>query len=328
MFKFETAKTMQSNKKISQFLIAATLLVAATAGCSYFHAKTETPNANANAKISKDYKEPKRIATIKDDAINESSGLVASRKNAGAFWTHNDSGDDAFLYAFDKTGKKLGVWRIADAKNIDWEDLAAYTDAATGENYLFAGDIGNNERKRKDITIYKIVEPRISPDDADSSKKSPRLIQNVEKIRLEYPNAPTDAETLLVNPANADIYIVGKSMVGAADIYKASPPFDPSGKNQLKLVGQVAVPSITQGFLTGGAISPDGKRLILCDYVGAYEFVLPAAKNFDEIFKAEPEKVELGERAQGEAVTYSPDGKTIYATSEKRPAPLIEVQRK
>ena len=83
------------------------------------------------------------------------------------------------------------------------------------------------------------------------------------------------------------------------------------------------------GLLTGGEISPDGSRIILCDYYNGYEIVLPKdAENFDEIWKDEASIIELGTREQGEAICYSVDGEAIYATSEKKNSPFIEVRRK
>lgn len=301
------------------------------ANCSFGSAKSKPKEtaANTNAQSSKNYREPRRIAEIQDDAVRESSGLVASRKNLGVLWTHNDSGDGAFLYAFDKTGKKLGVWKVAGASNTDWEDIAIYTDPTTNESYLLIGDIGNNQRARREVVVYKVIEPKISAEDSVSNKKSPRTTAAAAKIRLEYSDAPSDVETLLVNPSNGDIYLVSKNLSEEADVYKAAAPYSTDKKNPLQNVGKFSAPSLTKGFFTGGEISPDGKRLIICDYFAAYEAVLPAgAKNFDEIWKTNPEQVDLGERAQGEAICYSADGKAIYATSEKRPAPLIEVVRR
>ncbi len=99
--------------------------------------------------------------------------------------------------------------------------------------------------------------------------------------------------------------------------------------NTLEKIADFSVPAIPNGFFTGGDISSDGKRIIICDYFSAYEIVLPEnAKNFDEIWKEKPTIVELGEREQGEAVGYSVDGKSIFATSEKKNSPIIEVKRK
>jgi len=52
------------------------------------------------------------------------------------------------------------------------------------------------------------------------------------------------------------------------------------------------------------------------------------AKSFDEIWTEKLLIVELGERNQGEAVAYSADGKSIFATSEKKNSPIIQVKRK
>ena len=56
--------------------------------------------------------------------ITESSGIAASKCQSDVLWTHNDSGDNAFIFALDSTGEKLGTWKVSNAKNIDWEDIA------------------------------------------------------------------------------------------------------------------------------------------------------------------------------------------------------------
>jgi hypothetical protein len=312
------------------FLILITLLIAclALAGCGFQAAKSET-KVNSNTGFSTGFAAPRQIATLADSSVDESSGIVASRKNAGVFWTHNDSGDGAFLYAFDKSGKKLGVWLIAGATNKDWEDIAIQTDAA-GESFIFVGDIGDNERKRGEIQIYKIVEPEITAADAASTKKNPRVVKGAEKIRLAYPDGAHDAETLLVNPTNDDLYILTKNLIGKAAVYKLSAPFQTNGARQiLTKIAEIGVPSpAAPGLVTGGEIAPDGKRMALTDYFAAYEYSLPVnASDFDEIWRQTPVKIDVGERAQGESICYSPDGNTLYLTSEKRPTPLIEVRK-
>lgn len=320
-------------RKVNLFLLATILACACfgAAACSFFNSKGNGQIMSKDAvvqPISGEYGDPRRIATISDNSIVESSGLAASRRSRDVFWTHNDSGDDAYLYAFDSSGKRLGIFRVAGAKNYDWEDIAAYTDK-NGESYLYIGDIGDNGRKRSEVVIYRVREPEIKPADEKTTKKTARQTARAEAIRVKYPDAPRDAETLLVNPANGDLYIVSKSLIGGADVYKLPAAFNTNKTNRLERIGAVSVPSVTPGFLTGGSVSPDGKRLILSDYFAAYEFVLPAkAKNFDEIWKQTAAAVNLGEREQGEAVCYGLDGKTIYATSEKKPSPLIEVRRK
>ena len=322
-------------KMKSKIVYLPLIFALGSSGCYFNQAQTkpnqqnQNSNSNKNAQTSKNYGEPKKIFDLNDREITESSGLVVSRKNTGAFWTHNDSGDAAFLYAFDKSGQRLGTWKIADAKNVDWEDIAPYTDARTGESYIFIGDIGNNTRARGEAQIYRVVEPKITTADKNSRRKNPVVIADSDKITIVYPDTHHDAETLLVDPKTGNLYVISKSLSGQANIYKIKAGFKNGDKLTPELIGTISVPALAGGFLTGGAISPDGSRLALCDYFAAYEYVLPKdAKNFDEIFKNAPDVIQLGQRAQGESIAYSPDGKTLYATSEKRPMPLIAVERK
>jgi len=91
-------------------------------------------------------------------------------------------------------------------------------------------------------------------------------------------------------------------------------------------LSDIKVPAIPNGLITGGDISPDGKRVILCDYARAYEYRLPDdSANFDDIWKQSPEPVDIGDRLAGEAVCYSADGRSIFATSERAGSPFIRV---
>ena len=280
------------------------------------------------------YAAPARIANLEDKAVRESSGVVASRRNPGLFWTHNDSGDGPNLYAFDRQGRKRGVWRVEGASAVDWEDIAAGPGPEPGRPYLYVGDTGDNDRARSVVTVYRVAEPEITESDAASDRKNPRPTATAEAIRLKYPDGKHDAETLMVHPKTGDIYVLTKSLT-VAGVYKLAAPYTSKQVNTLARVGELKMPTLFAGLLTGGDISPDGTRVVLCDYVAAYELTLPTAApsstsavGFDAVWKQTPLVIELGERAQGEAVCYSEDGSSVLATSEKRNPPLIEVKRR
>src|ERR1700742_2093879 len=90
------------------------------------------------------YGSPAKLATVKNPAVTESSGLVASRTTPGAYWTHNDSGDGPFIYAFDTRGDSFGTFRVSGAEARDWEDIAAGPGPQPNRSYLYIGDIGDN----------------------------------------------------------------------------------------------------------------------------------------------------------------------------------------
>jgi hypothetical protein len=302
-------------------------IFSACASISSNDAKSKNNTTSGESQKSADYKEPKVVGTIESGEIAESSGLANSPCQPDVLWTHNDSGNDAFIFALDKTGKKLATFRVSGAKNTDWEDLAIRKEQA-GECFLYIGEIGNNARARGEFTVYKVKEPTVSGE-TDSSKKNPLSTGEAEAIKFEYPDFRHDAETLMIHPATGDIYVLSKRLSGASAVYKLKAGYDAGKTNPLEKITDFTVPAIPNGLLTGGSISPDGKRVVVCDYFAAYEIVLPnGAKNFDEIWKQKPQKIELGAREQGEAIAYAADGKAIYATSEEKNSPLIKIERK
>ena len=152
------------------------------------------------------------------------------------------------------------------------------------------------------------------------------MTEKPQLLRFTYPDGPHNAETLMVNPKNGDIYIVTKRQSGPAGVYRLLPEFSGDRTVQADKIADIMVPSIPNGLVTGGDISPDGQRMILCDYVSGYEYELPVGSTrFDDIWTQQPEIVDLGNRPVGEAVGYSADGLSIYATSEGRSAPMFEI---
>jgi len=295
---------------------------------SQTRASTGVKGRTQNEQAGNVYGSPVHLADLEDQSINESSGIVASRRNADLFWTHNDSGDGPFIYAFDRQGKRRGVWKITGASATDWEDIAIGPGPQRGRSYIYIGDIGDNSNKRDEIIVYRVLEPLIASEDWSSTKKSPRNTSPADVIRLKYPDGKHNAETLLVHPSTGDLYIVTKVMGGSAGVYKLRAPLPKSGVTTR--IAEVRFSSRTIGLITGGDISPDGRRIVLCDYFGACEFVLPKRQGvaFDSIWKEPPVLISLGTRKQGEAICYTADGSALLATSEGLPCPLIEIPRR
>ena len=270
---------------------------------------------------------PTTLANLKNLDINESSGLAASRSNSGIYWTHNDSGDEPLVYAFDATGESRGVFRVAGARARDWEDMAIGPGPMRDQSYLYLGDIGDNDHARAEIVVYRVAEPTLTEADKKSSKDKPRTTVAAEAIRLQYPDGKFDAETLLVHPISGNIYIITKVTLRNAVVYEAPAPLTPGKVITMTRIGEIKVPSLLGGALTGGSISPDGRRVALCDYLQGYEVVLPAkSKDFNDIWKQTVTGFNLGKREQGESITYRADGKALLATSEGKSPPLIQVE--
>jgi hypothetical protein len=88
--------------------------------------------------------------------VRESSGIVASRRTPGLYWTHSDSGGRSELYAVDSTGQPVGKPVIVTgATNVDWEDIAG-----DESGNLWIADIGNNLSFRTDLSLWVVPEPQ------------------------------------------------------------------------------------------------------------------------------------------------------------------------
>ena len=271
------------------------------------------------------------LGRIADPAVNESSGLAASRRNPGLLWTHNDSGDEPLLYCLDLQGRSCGVWRVTGAEAFDWEDMAAGPGpgARAGEPHLYLGDIGDNIDQRTEIVVYRIPEPAAQGGGPVPTRASPAATAPAEALRLRYPDGTRNAEALLVHPTSGDVYVVTKEAQGAG-LYKATAPLDPA--RPATMTRLTTLPLGTAGGLdqvTGGDISPDGRRVALCTYGQAYELVLPeGAAAFDNVWEQPPVPVALGPRLQGEAIAYRLDGRALLTTSESASSALQQVERR
>jgi hypothetical protein len=275
------------------------------------------------------YGSPAKLATIKNPAISESSGLVASRTLPGAYWTHNDSGDGPFIYAFNTRGDSLAVFRVAGANARDWEDISIGPGPQPNKWYLYIGDIGDNSEARPDIVVYRIPEPDLKTATQNSTKARPLTTGPAEVIRLKFPDGKHDAETLLVHPRTGNLYIMTKVAFANPVVYEATAPLTTGNTITMKRIGDVHVPSLFGGAITGGSVSPDGRRVALCDYFQGYELVLPAnANDFNDIWKTRMTGFDLGKRKQGEGIAYRLDGNALLATSEGKQSDLFQVERR
>ena len=64
------------------------------------------------------------LGTLQLSAIDEASGIAASRTNPNVLWVHNDSGDSARVFAIHIDGTLLGTYSLSGASATDWEDIS------------------------------------------------------------------------------------------------------------------------------------------------------------------------------------------------------------
>src|SRR5690606_17578486 len=124
----------------------------------------------------------KSPGVLRPPAIVEASGLALSRNNPGVLWTHNDSDDDGpQVYAFAaEDARYLGRYALDGAKVRDWEDMALGPGQRPGADALYLGDIGDNNKKRKRIVVYRVAEPVVLLDQPPED----RVLDAVEALEF------------------------------------------------------------------------------------------------------------------------------------------------
>lgn len=235
---------------------------------------------------------PTPVMLLRDARLAESSALVASRRHPGLLWTVADSGNPAEVYGV-RAGRVLAAARVAGAANVDWEALSP----GPGDT-LWVGDIGDNERRRAEVTLYEIPEPAVSGDSTVRGRLH----------RLRYADGAHDAEALLVHPRTGRVLVITKDLVGAG-VYTAR-RLASRGVTTLHRVADAPA------LVTDAAWSPDGRRMALRTYTHAELLGVPGAA---------ASSVALPLQRQGESLTWSPDGAALLVGSEGRDSAVWRV---
>ena len=265
------------------------------------------------------------LVTLADRRITESSGLAASRRLPGVLWTHNDSGDGAFLYATDRAGRALATVAVAGAANVDWEDLALGP-GPDGDDALYVADSGDNARTRDDLDLYRVPEPSV-PSEGTTTGAGPVIVAAAERHPFSYPDGRHDAETLLVHPATGETLIVTKEPSDPARVYRFPMPLQPEEPTTLVPIAAITLPGPLPParVATGGTVSADGTKVMIRTPLGAVEWTVGPEESLAKALAREPRRVALPLTPRGEAIAYRADGAALVLTSEGAPCPLYEV---
>ena len=250
---------------------------------------------------------------FQDERIAESSSLVAA-SSGDLLYTANDSGDTARVFTVDRSGRTTAVH---DLPGVEPEDVE---DAGLGPGpTLYLADTGDNRAQRRSVAVLAVPEPTAG------AAPQPRT------TTLTYEDGAHDAEALLVHPRTGQLLVVTKNLLGSG-VYAAPQPL---ADGVLRRVASVR-PEVTgtaggpqpqtaaQLLVTGGAVSPDGRRLVVRTYTDAYVYDVPG-EDLVDAFTGAPQVLPLPATAQGEAVTWTRDGKALLTSSEGVGAPVHRV---
>ena len=196
---------------------------------------------------------------------------------------------------------------------------------------LVIGDIGDNHAARKRVSLYFLREPS-----ADDTKGE---IRAQHRVRFSYPDGPRDVEAMAYDPVNARLLLLSKRDQPPR-LYGL--PLDLAlwqHEMQAEFLGEVAAfrPPTRMDILknpgrglwvsqpTGMDISPDGRLAAVLTYRSLYLFRREGTESWAEAFGRQPVEYIGPPGTHDEAVSFSLDGRSVYVTTERRPAPLYRL---
>lgn len=243
------------------------------------------------------------VGTLENKEIEEASGMAFSRDHDGLIYTHNDSGGGRRVYVIDSLGKGMGVFKLKGVWNRDWEDIAVGPGPDPKLNYVYVGEIGDNQLKYTNIFIYRFPEPEQF---LEAMEVEPEI------LKLSYPDGAKDAETLMVDPISKDIFILTKRD-SLNILYKTTQEAFESKEAVLEKVMELPFT-----MSVAGDISVDGKEILIKNYFTVYYWRRNENETIAQALARDPLILPYKPEPQGEAIGFHPNGKSYFTLSEKR----------
>lgn len=286
-----------------------------------------------------------QVGTVGHKSLDEISGIGASKKNIDVLWAHNDSGSEARLWAFNTQGTHLGIYNLTGTNNNDWEDIAIGPGPDPNKDYIYIGDVGNNDGLiNRTFNIYRVPEPNVSA----SQQPINVDLNSVDTLPVKYPDSLRhDCETIMVDPANSDIYLCTRDRWnddhGIMRVYRyPASQHTPGVAYTLQLVAKVQFINLPASkrpnweMAVGGDISLNGSLVIIRTKPKRYDKGVPQRallwqrspgaalwEAFDNPVCLVPSLYE----PQGEAICFDANGCGYYTISEDPCQPIYYFAR-
>lgn len=226
------------------------------------------------------------------DLPNSLKEASAIERVAGSdlLWTIEDSGNKKKVYGLSKKGEIIRDIDINNAKNIDWEDLTS-----DHKGNLYIGDFGNNNKKRKNFTIYKVT--NLKTDNTTA-----------ERIDFKLPKKVNSEDFEAFFLFNNYFYVVSKEK--KSSIILKIP--NRIGKHTAQVISKFKLEG-KHLKITGAAINRTGKIVVLLNHDKLWKIT-----NFkaDDFLKGNVEVLEFNHKSQKEGICFK-NNSVVYITDEK-----------
>ena len=237
-----------------------------------------------------------------DNNLMEASGLVASVKNNGYFWSHNDSGNSAEIFLIDGHASIKLICKFNNLQNRDWEDIAVGTGPEEGKTYIYVGDIGDNNAKYDVKLIYRFEEPILSD-------QKEIVILDYDTLIVKLPDGVRDSEALMIDPITKDMFLFSKRE-DSVRLYQIHFPY----QQDTLLAERIAI--LPFHNINASDISVDGSEILIKDYDTIYYWIKEGGESIGELIVKKPFELPYDKGRQDEAIAWLRDGSGFCTLGE------------
>ena len=276
-----------------------------------------------------------RSTDLPPTVLDQPSGVAVSRRNDEVAYVHSEKDNHGMVAVSTRDAEVVGTYSVPIPDQWDWEDIA--TGPCPTGSCIFAGDIGPDNGKPNPpstFAVYRVPEPDLADGERSGTLEG-------DWFRFRYPDAPHNAEALMVHPTTGQIYVITKVQDGESGVYTFPSPLPEPSADTVTTLTKVATlhvprwtgdPANTQAAtwyaqVSAAAIHPAGDRFVLRTPYAVWEYRAAPDADFASAFAATPVALTAptGE-GQGEAIDYAPDGSAYYTISEA-PNPPFTLKR-
>ncbi len=248
------------------------------------------------------------MGSLKENSVQRVTGIAASRHYSGMFWACNDGGGLPNIFLMDSTGAVRATFAVTGAASRDWTDLAIGPGPDPAKVYLYVGDIGDGNEEYASVTVYRFPEPQTPLGSTPIFSQT----EAADKINFVYPDGSRDAESLLLDPATKDLYVVTKDL--GTNVYLAAYP---QALGSLFTIKKLAtLPAFNTATLRAGHISPDGSEILLKNLGQIFYWKREPGESVEHALLRAPMTEPYIPEAWGEAICWSATGDAYYTTTK------------
>ena len=297
MASFEAILSMKIN-----LLYISVALAFFTLSCAEGNTQVSQKNASVIQKIDSVFLAGIPQGKLANPVLEEVSGLVVSHRYPNRLYVHTDSDGEAAVFVLDTLGNELGKLELSGLSNRDWEDIAVGP-GPNGSSYIYVAEIGDNEAKYDQIYLYRFAEPELLQAIPSAA---------IDRVSLQFPGGPKDAESFLVDPISGELYLVSKREAKNT-LYRVPADGFEKGNTLLEKLHSFDFTSSV-----AADVSRDGSQILIKNYLQVFYWTRQANQSLSEALQAPQQRLPYVPEPQGEAIGFNFKGDAYFTLSEKR----------